>query len=95
MTPLQIFNNSLFVPEFNINCDDDNLIILSWTIKETTYNIYILFNGDISASMSNSRHSEKLNNVEIETIYNMLNQSFIYYGSEDTKLNRYITYAHN
>jgi len=91
---LQLFNQQLFSPIFNTDFDDYNTIFLSWKIKYSTYEITIFNDGEIECSIFNSQSKDVLNNCELETFYNMINQAHITY-SDKSKLWRYVTVVLN
>lgn len=74
---------------------DNDLIVLSWEINYSKYTIEIFNDGTIEASIFNSQCKDVVKNCELETIFNMINQSYISYGTEQSKLRRYINYKYN
>lgn len=90
---LTLFNSQLFSPLFNTDFTDD-LIILTWTIKNSIYTIEIFNDGSINGIISNTQSKDRVDRCELSTIFEMVNQAYICY-TDKSKLSKYITFAYS
>lgn len=93
LTLSTLFNSQPFSLLFNLDSTDD-IIFLTWQIQFQHYEIQIFNNGEINCSISNSGSQDRINNCELETIYNMINRAHIEYKDKN-KLWRYVSYLAN
>jgi len=77
------------IPEFDI-IEDDDIIYIDFKL-DNLYTIAIYNNGDIKCSISNPGLDEKLNNAELQMIFDCVSQANVSFGTlKRTKVWRHI-----
>ena len=78
LTLAKLFTSQIFSPEFEI-IENNDIILFHFDIGYSNYCIEILDNGSINCSISNIQSQERLNNTELQVLFNCINQANMSY----------------